>query len=149
MRAPRTILHPWWARLNISFFGIMKNVIQNNVMIEGFHGRKVSYCGLLGCYTVYSGRWVPTGCVYPEDEGRMFLWNVHTQLPDCAVSHEAAPHTVLNTVFHVFTPLLIAAYPCRPLFLMQLILPRVRCSRFLWNVGTCLIKGTVSHPRRQ
>jgi hypothetical protein len=24
----------------ISFFGLMKNVILNNVMIEGFHGRK-------------------------------------------------------------------------------------------------------------
>jgi hypothetical protein len=51
----------------------MMNVIQNNVMIEGFHGRKVSNCGLLGRDTVYSSRWVPTVCDYPEDEGRMFL----------------------------------------------------------------------------
>lgn len=90
----------------------MKNVIQNNVMIEGFHGRKVSYCGILGCDTVYSGRWVPTVCVYPEDEGRMFLWYVHTQLPDYAMSHEAAPHTAMNTVFHGFTPLSLVNSCC-------------------------------------
>jgi hypothetical protein len=60
---------------------------------------------------VYSGRWVPTVCVYPEDEGRMFLWNVHTQLPDYAVSREAAPHIVMNTVFHAFTPLSLV-YSC-------------------------------------
>jgi len=42
-------------------------------MIESFHGRKVSYCGLLGHDTLYSGRWVPTVCVYPEDEDRIFL----------------------------------------------------------------------------
>jgi hypothetical protein len=46
---------------------------KNNVIIEGFHGRKDSYCGLLGHDTVYSGKWVPTVCVPAEDEDSMVL----------------------------------------------------------------------------